>query len=158
MATFLSPERGRPRRVLPGLGFHSGGLVRPEQCEKSDQIQPKTSNFLTENIDTGTRSGGSNKCPNVSRVWCPPCPRAPASRRCVCRERDRFPTVSRSPNLSECAVDLRGRAVTRSKSFCGSAHISGRAKRDVGRELCCLREQSENRRRFLRLRELFYPQ
>lgn len=47
------PRRGTvPEESSPGLGFHSGGSVRPKQREKSDQIQPKTSNFLTERIST----------------------------------------------------------------------------------------------------------
>lgn len=139
---FISvPRRGdRPRRVSPGNGCHSRGSVRPERGEKRDQIQPKTPNFLTERISPpepalvaptrvqmGLRRGVHLVHGGV-----------PASLRRVCHERDRFPTLFRSPNLSECALDPRGRAVTRSKSFRGSAHISGRANCDVGSELCCL--------------------
>lgn len=133
---FISvPRRGdRPRRVFPGE------LVpRPRLCptqtvgEKRSNSAEKTSNFLTERISPPEpASVAPTSVQTWSRTWCPPWPRVPASPRCACRERDRFPTLFRSPNLSECAVDPRGRAVTRSKSFRGSAHISGRANCDVG--------------------------
>lgn len=44
-----------------------------------------------KNIHTGTRFGGSNKCPNVSPMRCPPCPRVPASPRWVWHERGSIP-------------------------------------------------------------------
>lgn len=120
-----------PRRLCPTKTMWEKRLNSAESVKLPDR----------QNIDTGTRFCGSNKCPNVSQMSCPRPPEFQASLRCACHEGNRFPTRFRSPNLSECAVDLRGRAVTRSKSFRGSAHISGRADCDVGPKLRCLQWQ-----------------
>lgn len=62
-----------------GNDFH-GDFSRPKQRERRDRVQPKDVKLPDrKNIDTGTRSGGPDKCPNGPRGRCPPRPRVPAS-------------------------------------------------------------------------------